>query len=363
MRILEKGKDFKDALRNQLHVLFPEAKDMASNTEVAINCPLCNAEGKTDHDRHMYISLGYNGKPPMYNCFRNIEHRGLLTKSSLEQLVEQSEYIDPEIMNELENEIKKSSNSRAYRLNRSKNFMIINPLANISPKSKIKLDYINNRLGLNLTYQDLVDKKIVLNLYDLLSYNHITTLTRSKYIADYLDEYFLGFLSNNNSTLIMRNLVNKDKINILPERLRERYTNYNVVPLNGIPTGYYTIPCTCNLYEHIDVHIAEGAFDLLSVYYNLCGQNNINNVYCCIGGNTYLNVMKYYLVDIGLMDVDFYIYIDNDITRNTLDSIKRVMFPLEEALDINIYIAMNTYPNEKDFGVNPNHINKYIYKL
>ena len=347
--------NLQDALRKQLHELFPEAKDASGKREVTINCPLCEREGKPDHGRHMYISLGFDDKPPMYNCFKSTTHRGILSQSFLEEFSKHSQYIDTELMENLEKENKRVSNLGAYRLNRNKQYgFFILPSQN-NALSDAKLRYINNRLGLALNYQDLKENKIILNISDLLRYNSIKTATRSEYIMNFLNTYFLGFMTNTNGSIIMKNISDPKKVQ-LPESIDSRYIKYNLVD-NAI-SGYYVIPSNVDLASHVNIRIAEGTFDILSVFYHLCNQDRLNNIYLSIGSNAYLSAIKYFATSIGVVNATYHLYIDNDIPGHILPQIKDMISPLHE-----VYIHINASPGEKDFGVHPSRISEYVYKL
>lgn len=347
--------NFQDKLREQLHKLFPEAKDSGNKKEVMINCPMCNREGNTDTNRHMYISLGYDNKPPMFNCFKNMNHRGLLTESFLKEFSSNPQCVDKSFIDDIEKHYKETSKLTRYRTNKTTFFNISNPIPMNNSISRYKLDYINNRLGLRLTYNDISKYKIVLNLYDLLSYNNIQYTTRTTYISDMLNKYFIGFLTNNNSTLIMRNISN-DKIK-LPDSISGRYIKYAVFN-NTQESGYYIIPSICDINKHVVINIAEGTFDILSVFYlNKCIDKN--NIYISIGGNSYASVMEYFITTLGLIDISFNIFIDNDIPNKILSIIANKFKPL----GIPITIFMNTMKGEKDFGVSRDRIKIYSYNL
>ena len=346
-----------DRLREQLHLLFPDSKDASAKREVTINCPLCNREGMTDTGHHMYISLGLDGKPPMFNCFRNINHRGILTKEVLEEFTGRGDIIDSELLSEIETNNKRVSNLSRYRLNRHGKLDLQVPIPQDNQISAYKLGYLNNRLGLNLTYEDLASCKIILSLYEFLNHNKFNKVTRSKQIADTINNVFIGFLNNNNSAIIFRNLMNDEARKKVHKSLDSRYIKYTIS--DGEGSGYYIIPSVCNVYEHIDIHIAEGTFDILSVFYNLRGANRNNNIFAAIGGNTYLSLIKYFITTQSLIDVTFHIYIDNDIEDYVLKGVKAKMTPL----GIPVYVHVNMYEGEKDFGVSKDKISEYVYKL
>lgn len=337
-----------DRLRTMLHQIFPEAKDVSSNSQVTINCPLCARDGDPDYKNHMYINLGMNGKPPMFHCFRRTGHSGLLTKRNLEQLSNYSQYIDTSLLTEIE---KHSQEILNYRSCQSNTYKILN----ISVKSQFsrnydeKIKYISDRIGVNLDYNHMVQNKIVLSIYDFLYYNYIKTFTRDQYTLNILDQHYIGFLTNTNTTLIMRN--------VMPTYHKLRYVKYNII--DSPPISYYLIPTICDIYKPIDVIIAEGPFDVLSIFYNLYNQDRQNKIYAAIGSKSYLNLIKYIFTVLGLVNVVFHIYIDTGIERSILNDIARFIKPL----GIDVWIHINTFQGEKDFGVPLSKISHYYYKL
>ena len=350
-----KDQSLADQLRSLLHQIFPEAKDASSNTQVRINCPFCEMEGDPDKGLHMYINLGLNNKPPMYNCFRR-GHSGLLTKQLLEQFCEGGLCIDPHFLNKFENETKSAYNFRAYSLIKNEILPISIPLVEKVPYFE-KIRYIQNRIGINLSYDECTKNKIILNFWDFLKSNYLD-LTMNEHIINLLNQCFVGFLTNSNATIIFRNILSKEEMESQNNLLKMRYMKYNVV-VENVPTSYYLIPTQCDIFKHIDIVIAEGPFDILSIFYNLWGGNRSNVIYASIGSKAYVNLIKYFFEMYGLTNVTFHIYIDNGIEQDILNKIKAMLNPI----DIDVYIHMNTYPQEKDFGVPLNRISDYCYKL
>ena len=347
---------FKELLKEQLHKLFPEAKEDGADANTLINCPLCNMEGKRDTNRHMSICLGDDGKPLFFNCWRNNLHRGLLTSENLEKLASASTTIpDAGFLELLDEYNHRSGKMNRYRLDSKGRYNISTVRVYNNEINEIKRTYICKRLGLDLSLEELASNKIIFSIKELLYRNYIRETTRAPQIMELLDKYYVGFLTNTNGSIILRNMV-AGKIP-LPESIADRYIKYMIK--KGAPSGYYIIPTNCNLYNHINIHLAEGTFDILSVFYNLRGANRVDNIYGSIGGNSYLNMMEYFLSDLGIIDPTFHIYIDNDIKPHVLPEIERKIKPL----DIEVYIHANSYPGEKDFGVPIQKIQEYVYKL
>ena len=347
---------YADKLRSLLHSLFPDAKDVSGNTEITINCPLCAQEGNPDKGHHMYISLGLNGKPPMFNCFRHTGHSGLLTKQALELFTRNSEGVNPRIFDEIEKYNTAAYISREVSSIKKAKLSINNNVEN-SNSIFNKISYISKRIGVDLSYQDIIDNKIILSLYDFLNFNQIKELTMNKYVTDTLDRYFIGFLTNTNTTLIMRNTTDTNP-NTKNKILSMRYMKYKVFP-NATDTSYYFVPSVCNTYEPIDIYIAEGPFDILSIFYNLQHCDRRNKIYASIGSKAYINLMEYFFTHLGLINVRFHIYMDSGVEKSILNEIARKVKPI--GIDIQIHI--NTYTGEKDFGVPLDRISDYTYKL
>lgn len=346
---------YQEQLKDMLFSLFPEAKLNGAKTEVMINCPFCNKEGRLDTNRHMYISLGYNDKPPQYNCFKNSKHHGLLTKNVLNEITNYSPLINDDLMNNIQENIKTNYIQYINTINNIQYY----PFKPIIPTNNFyieeKINYINNRLGLNLSLNELVYNKVIFSLKEFLIQNNIQTITRSQNTIELLDRYFIGFLNNNNSVITFRNIC-KDN-NSLPTQLQRRYIYYTI--LEKIQNGYYIIPSICDTYKHIVLNISEGIFDILSIFYNLKQSNRENNIYVAIGGNAYLKTIQYFLEVIGLIDLEIHIYIDNDIDKRILNKIKKILTPLQ----IHVFIHINMMEGEKDFGVPIKKIKEYSYEL
>ena len=104
------------------------------------------------------------------------------------------------------------------------------------------------------------------------------------------------------------------------------------------------------MYTHeIDVHVAEGVFDILSIKDNLIRDTEKNYFYATCGFGS-VNIIKY-LIHHGLnTGVRFHIYSDND--KSDWDHRKYLFNKnyLTEWID-RIYLHRNRFANEKDYGV------------
>ena len=344
---------FKENLKEFLVNNIP-GKVVAGDKEFVCRCPFC---GDSRHlkSAHFYINLpSSDDTPVMYHC-KKCNTSGILNRTVLRELG--VEVIDGDIISDLISRHKKLSGNfiRGSKENRSiYKFNTFYDMISICDMSEWKMKYINDRLGLNLSYQDMIDCKIVLNLFDLYSNeknNGSLYYTRDKRIVKELNDSFLGFLGYNNGVLNMRNL----KPGKVSKYVDKRYVNYNLLPteLMEDTSKYYIIPTVVDTLnpEPIKIHIAEGPFDILSIFYNLYNGDKYNSIYASIGGKSYVNLIKFLLCDLKIINTEIHIYFDNDVKKSEIEDI------LYQLQYLNFH--WNRFENEKDYGVSKNRILDY----
>lgn len=335
---------------------FPELK--RSGNEYVVRCRFCG-DSKNRSSAHFYINIGDENTIPLYHCFK-CERSGILTPAVLRELIDDSNITKEDIVDLTEISKSISSKVNLSRIRSGYNRLIRNttwvlPTDNVS-FLKEKLEYINYRLGLKLSVQEAQNLKIVFSIKNLLSANNLKS-NRSPSIIDELDKYFIGFLSIDNGFLTMRNI--NDTNGFLKD---SRYVNYSIYnEKNDNHLRYYCIPTKIDKLskDPIQIHIAEGCFDILSIYYNLRNKNNYNNIYICSNGKGYYNVLRLLIEKFGLYNIILNIYPDNDVSDNALHYYLRRLYKLS----VPIYFHRNTFKDEKDFGVTKERIKEVIYKV
>lgn len=342
---------FRDYLLNNM----PGAKVCSGGKEIVLRCPECGDSTKNSKSAHLYIGIPYdNNKPALYNCF-HCGTSGILTHNTL---IKWGIYrTDIALgLTEYNNTLKLSG--KANRYFHPSAYQITHSYVTINSKTEEKRQYVCNRIGRDLSVPEMCDLKICLNLIDLLEENNVKRLTRDKRIVQELDREFVGFISIDNAFLNMRRTCPEG---IVSNGIDKRYINYKIFDKDETSQRFYTVPTVIDLNskERIKLHIAEGPFDILSVYLNL--RNKEPGIYTSVSGNNYINVIFHFLIEKQIPYIELHFYGDND-QYGSINRIEKIMKIIPDKT-IPVYVHKNTYPGEKDFGVPIDRIQESIIKI
>lgn len=332
----------------------PGAKLVADNRQILCRCPKCG-DSPNYTSAHFYIGpLKDDTKPLSYHC-KLCETSGILDTDIFREFG----IFDYELMHivvEHNKEVSLHNPGGIYNYSKAV-YTLNNTMITESPLSQIKLNYINERLGLSLTYDDIIKNKIVLNISDIFEQNIIPKLTRHPNIVEQLDKYFIGFLSYDNCFLNMRRLCSSEKVH---ESLSSRYINYNIFNKMDNNLRFYVPPTTINLIDPTPVHVyvVEGPFDALSVKMNICNPS-VPNIVASAGGKSYLNVIKFIIGELGIINMVIHLCPDGDVESYKMYNIANYLSPFN--LDTNI--LRNGMNGEKDFGVPSARIELQVHNI
>lgn len=300
-------------------------------------CPYCGDSVNLNHG-HLSIKIDRNTEDPMvYRCLKCDAH-GIVTESTLEDL---DLLVNKEIIDSI-----KSINRKAARSGKIVNMEFERyfvPRYHDTPLNRLKLQYVNQRLGTQLTYDDAKEYKIILNLFDFMSANEIDKIDGLYWqMMKTLNSSYVGFLSCNNNRITFRDITGKNKFRYYKVLLNEKNMNSDT---------FYSLPFKMPLIYTDDVHIhmAEGIFDIISIKENL-PHNNAHDIYfasCGFGGLVIIKYLIHHGINTG---IHFHIYSDND--KTDYDH-KRYLFNKHhytEWID-KIYLHRNQFLGEKDYGV------------
>lgn len=334
-------------LKDRLKVVYKTSSD----DETYIRCPFCGDSRKDSRKARFYI----NNTPPFkFHCF-NCETSGIINDEVLNLILNNNFYDD-----ELSLYLREKRIESIERSNRVTKKIKIHPYLNLSNpvnfnykrKTIEKLDYLNDRLGINLDKSDIKKFKIVLSIESFFKNNgldidkRIGRSDKVRYVVDELEKHYIGFLSSDRNIIIFRNIENDAKI---------RFNNFKIFTNEEYDTSKtYNISTTINKYnDRNNIVIAEGPIDIISIYHNVYSKKERENlIFLANGGKSYINSVRL-LSKYSLINNHYDIMSDTDVD---IDFYKRVKSITPE-LACN---EMSIYYNKlyKDFGVSKNKIHK-----
>lgn len=336
----------------------PFATPVAGRTEVNCRCFYC-ADSSNPIKGHFYIKVPiHENDIPYYYC-QKCHSTGVVTQNKLMEWGVYDSSFGIELQQYISKAMKDAKNTK-FVSSFVQIFNVRNTVIRDDKLSQYKLKYINNRLGTNLTFKDCIENKIVLNLGDLLRENRINELTRDPKIVDAMDTAFVGFLSYDNGFANLRNLELK---NIdLYHSINKRYVNYNIFGKFDNSLKFYVSPVDIDLLnpEPIDMRLAEGVFDALSIKYNVV-RNSGRNIFAAVCGSNYKSCLYTLLSVIKFHNLRVHFYMDTDQIGKKWYI--RELSDILQAYKIPMYIHTNSFPGEKDFGVPIDKIKESIMKI
>lgn len=272
-----------------------------SEIQYQTRCPYCGDTQKNYNTGHFYVRCDVNDNYPIvYNCFK-CPAQGVLTKETLDLLG----ISDSLMASSIDSVMNKCTNIKTMGYQKEKSFKIF-PFLLPPNKHRIqKIKYVENRLGIQMTDEILKETKIITSLKDFLVHNQIDSLTCDKYVANILEEKYIGFLSYGNSHILFRDVTEQEKYS---------WVKYPIVQSSNQNMTAYSIESAVDLFtmDTIHINLCEGVFDILSICYNL-GYHIDNCVNMCVCGKNY-NRMIRHLIMRGLYgyNVVLNIFSDND---------------------------------------------------
>lgn len=278
----------------------------------------------------------------LYNCLK-CPASGIVDDTFLEEL---GIFLDEETRKDLKVFTKKSMRlAKLTNMSQEKFFV---PLHQKSYLNDVKLEYINQRIGLSLGYTEAKDRKIILDVYEFMKANDLLSPDRevmklSNSTLKNLNTNYVGFLSTNNNCIIFRDITGKQKYRYFKTTLNERNVNAD---------SFYSIPFSLPLIytTNVHVHIAEGTFDILSIKENIVQDKSEVHFFFAICGFGGVSVLKYLIHHAINTGIQLHIYSDND--KSDWDHRKYLFTKsyLTDWID-KIFLHRNQFPGEKDFGI------------
>lgn len=343
-----------DALYNREGYIKQTQND---KNEYVLRCPYCGDSQKNLNTGHFYIHIDpEDNSPIVYHCFK-CDISGILNNSLLDELG----ISDINLKSAVE-KLNKSSDSKEYsKYIKGADFLYFK--YNIPKKysHKKKIQYLEDRLGIEFTKDMLRECKVITSLKDFLLENNIPNVMCRKSEANMIEDCYIGFLSYGSSHIIFRKVDEK--------AYGYRWIKYPITKNSSKNRIFYSIESLIDIYtkDTIEVNLTEGILDILSVKYNL-QHNKDNTINISVCGKGFKTILGY-LINLGIVgnNVKVNIFADNDdefnskSTNNTdLLFFKKVFSKLKYVYN-SVYVYYNK--NEKDVGVPLNQIILQKFKL
>lgn len=270
--------EMKENLREQ--ILSTKGSRVINEKQIVTGCVFCNKPA------HLYVKIDLNNdeEPILFNCFR-CNMSGVVTTKMLKEF----DIWDLQLSGALATYNKTTTSKMKKTLGKDNKMDIKIPMyKEIHEFMNIKKLYIERRLGVEFTFEELYRFKIVYKLYDLLFKNKIDTLTMDEKVTDIINDDYVGFLSIRNEFVVSRNI--KDNKN-------KRYQKYSLFKNLENTRSFYTIPNKIDILtpDIIELNISEGIFDILGVYLHIYNKETDNKIYTAVCGSGYSSVIKYFI--------------------------------------------------------------------
>lgn len=268
---------------------------------IIIKCPYCEEDSNKKH-YHCYISL----ELPIWHCFSvqcskksgNISTlvKKIIGKDISEQFINQDLIIQSKNLN------------KEKRILAPKEVYI--PELN-EDKFKLKSLYIKKRLGFaNIDLKSIKGLIFDINNFIDINKNFIQDKNIFK-LKEYLHTNFIGFLTENHSIVIFRNIDNSSTFKHFKLQLQK---------VNFI--DYYKIDGFNNRSNH--VVLAEGVFDILSEsIFNILNIKNKIKLYACSLSCNYQSLIKSIVLNEKIYRPDIIILSDIDVKLEYYRNLKK----------------------------------------
>lgn len=331
------------------------ANETAARTHVRIHCPLCGDSVKSPNGTHCYVNIE-GGKPISYYC-QLCGEGGWVGSSFLRSL--NIEALNLLVGVRKYNKVfgKALMNGDGDSWRKAKHNIISTSARTVVPiyKNRIKdyefkLNYIGERLGVDIGYDDIPKHKMVLSLKDFLEKNSIKFNRAMMRTGNLIEEQYVGFLSMDGTYIIFRN-TKKDG--------NQRYINYPIFPKIAESTKSYLMPMDVDFMQNdITFNVTEGIMDLLGCYYHIEHQNRTNVIYGAVNGSGFLGFIKR-IIRMGFIDnINLKLYSDLDKGISYHSKLKTL-----DDLYKSIAVYYNHFPGEKDTGVTADRIDERKIKM
>jgi len=264
-------------------------------------CPYCEY-GEDKSHYHMYISL----EIPIFHCFHaNCEQSGGLKKflMKLEGHDISDEFVDKEKLAEI------SKQRKIFKDQEVEQAKLILPQINKS-KFMLKDMYINQRLKFSRTSTSLI-KGLIYDVDAFIQLNNIPVDETLFRLRDYLQSNFVGFLTENNSTVMFRNIDHSQTMKFF--KLKIQKSNF---------LDYYKL--LGNNKNSKKIVLAEGIFDIFTEHiFDTLNIKKDVKIYASALSSKYISLIHSIIFHEQVFQPDIIILSDRGIGRDYYKKMKK----------------------------------------
>lgn len=316
----------------------PEYARRVNQTEYQTRCPFCGDSTHSLNTGHLYISIDIDSSFNMpYICFK-CQSTGIVNPEMLDLMGNE----DQDLRNEIHQLNVRGKTKKSY--DKENKFIYFERVLPEEVRYPNKINYIQNRLNIEIPSQDLTKMKVITSLYDFLLANKIQSSPFKKEVRTMLERDYVGFLSSGNSHILFRDITEKHELS---------WIKYPIEPDAKKNRVFYSFSDPIDVFteEEISINLSEGVMDALGVAYHFqTGKSNVMNIAVC-GQNFNSNIR--HLIELGIFgsNVTLNLYLDNDETFNKKAKKKKPLTYLEGYKPL--FKSVNTFINliAKDYGI------------
>lgn len=308
------------------------AKFNAGKTNIISYCPWCEL-GSTKNHGHLYLEcIDDPIQIPVFHCFKcedTNKSKGTLVKLLRFLGTDPKKYISEELLNSKSSERNYNYYSKELKIYKHKindqNF----------DAYKLKRQYIQSRLGFDFDINRI--PRLIFNIREFIRENKIDLKDKNRFI-EYYEKSFIGFVSDDGTMMILRNIDNNSVY---------RYVKLPLIENKNFFKDLYTIKWGQTKKGSNTIILCEGIFDLLVSINNIELQETRNRscLWASVLGCGYMNAISSALDRCKLTASNFVILSDRDKNENFYHKIK------SHPSILNLEVCWNKY--EKDFGKLP----------
>ena len=319
-------------------------------SEYQTRCPECGDSMKDFNTGHLYMSIDVEDD---YNipciCFK-CGFKGILTPDILELMGCDDA--------DLKNELKALNTNGKIKRGTDSEYLYLYFERKLPEEHRYwnKIAYVENRLGIHFTKENLKEMKLVTSLYDFLILNNIEQSPFNRDQRLILERDYVGFLSSGNSHILFRDITGTHKLSWIKYPIEEESRRNKV---------FYGLDATIDIFteDEITINLSEGIMDVLGITYHL-NHHSANTFNIAVCGQNFNAIIKH-MIEIGVFgsNVTLNLFVDNDKQFNSHAKINRSVSIVDlhkKYLEsyVPLFHNVNIYWNlkSKDFGVQRENI-------